>query len=399
MRLIQVTLLLVVLSSTQSCHAACTDWLLHGEPQAYEISWYDVVNWGDYVVFLDGARVVSNSVSPSSELIEVSEVTLSNGQSGYTRLIVSGNHIFATRPGYVSVIEISAGGSMQLVHVLEMEDISIHSAVYKDQYLYLSGIRSTETGWTVVTSVYHQSTYMGDWPYYLRDVILTLHGDFIVATHTSHGIQIIDVENPLNPMVVGSVELDYAAGVVIRDERAAYVAGDGNYVGIIDLTDLLNPRVIDEIPIPWNGMFDVNYRYEMDMFNKEILVANHEGGFLAVSMEDDELNICDTLWDDCSVDDIFMASDRLWLSKDGELSSLPLFNPVELLFPELSIHGRDILLTWDRNGAAEFTIYRSSTPYFDENVERLGSTSQNSWIDLGALRNGNVYYQIRMGLP
>jgi hypothetical protein len=147
-------------------------------------------------------------------------------------------------------------------------------------------------------------------------------------------------------------------------------------------------------------MWDINFIYELAWFNDEIILANRAAGFLSLELDDSNtLSICDTLWDSYEENAVCIISDYLWLQRDGILQSLPLFQPVEFIELKLTIFGNDVVLNWEQNSAAVFTVYRCPEADFQQDVIKLGTTEQLSWVDADALISETCFYRVRMGQP
>jgi len=78
---------------------------------------------------------------------------------------------------------------------------------------------------------------------------LTVSGDYVyVADNSGHGFQIIDVSDPINPSLAGSIDSISCNGADVSGNYA-YLAATNSTVRVIDISDQTNPVQIGSISI------------------------------------------------------------------------------------------------------------------------------------------------------
>ena len=99
-----------------------------------------------------------------------------------------------------------------------------------------------------------------------------------VADYES-GLQVIDISDPSNPAIIGSVDTPgYAYGVAVTGDKA-YVADSGSGLQVIDISDPSNPAIISSVDTP-------GYANGVAITGDKAYVADSESGLQIIDISD-----------------------------------------------------------------------------------------------------------------
>ncbi len=397
-RLYPALALLLLLLDSRPGVTQCTDWESYGEAPAL-FPTADVVHWNDRLITInqEGALVMQ-TIGDEGSLAAEEELSLPFAP---THLILSGDHLIAGAYEHAAVVEL-AEGQLSLRETFGFPETWIESGVVLGQDVVLSGISWTEINWTEVAWVFRNGSLLGSWSSFChRGGLLQNYGDHVLSLNRFCGLQVLELSDPLDPLVLASLDLEYASGMEVQGHLLSYVGADGNVAGVVDLSDILDPVLLDEIPVPWGGQWDVSYFYELAWVGKQLLVAHQWGGLLSLHLSDDaSLALCDTLMNaDIPMQGICRSRDHLWFLQGGELLQLPIVNPSVDLEVDISLQAHEVHLAWPDAGPAEYTVLRSADAEFHGGVDTLGTTTAHSWTDEEALHAARAFYRVLARAP
>jgi hypothetical protein len=84
---------------------------------------------------------------------------------------------------------------------------------------------------------------------------VAVSGTHAYVADGSSGLQVIDIANPQNPQIVGSVNApDAAMGVAVSGTHA-YVAAYGSGLQVIDISDPFSPQVVGSVDTPGDALW------------------------------------------------------------------------------------------------------------------------------------------------
>jgi hypothetical protein len=112
-----------------------------------------------------------------------------------------------------------------------------------------------------------------------RIVDLQIEGEFAYAADVLHGLQVLSLQDPTRPVVVGSVTThDSAEGVCVHD-GLAFVADRYDGLTVVSIADPTAPELVGSIDTPGSAQ-------DVAVFGKIAYVADREGGLRVVSVAD-----------------------------------------------------------------------------------------------------------------
>ncbi len=399
-------LLLFSFLAPSALQAACTDWSAYSSPMEHaEMEGVmALASWQDMLLVADQDQLYLTEVAADGSLLVQASATLPFSPFG---MQVSAN--LACVWGAQSLLAFDLGPqSLEERFSLTISEGWIYQAAWRDPWLYLgthdSGLWWFDTRMLVYdTSEGAEVQLLGDLSFF--GAVAEWQG-YLINSYGS--FQVLDPVDPLAPLLVGEAAYQAAGsvgcGVAISEDRAGVVLDDGYSLALIDLSEPAAPTLLAGSEIEWGGMWDTFNDYRLCLFNNEILLGNLSLGVQSFSPSaNGSLILCGQImepppWTEQS--HIAMAGGRVFhLAEDLVLRSLPLFPPVEALNLRLRASGSGILLEWDENPAAETSIYFCDTSDMENGEEWIGTTSENSWLDEGALARGRGFYRLRYGRP
>lgn len=104
---------------------------------------------------------------------------------------------------------------------------------------------------------------------------VAMAGDYAYVT-SSTGLQVVDISDPTNPLVKGSVELAYPYDVVTNGDGYVYV-GSSKSLKVIDVQDPTNPAVVASLAMP-------DYVFGLCLSGDKLYVANYLAGLAVVDI-------------------------------------------------------------------------------------------------------------------
>jgi hypothetical protein len=267
MRHFAIVLSMLVFFSFHSAFSACTDWMGMDEPLTVESSTRTVKSWGDDLVYIQGGSdLILAEANLDGTLQQIDSISLPYPVNGIS---ICAEHVITHGYEHASLIHLNLTGEMELLFSVESENAAMNSAIWVEPYLIASGY-NPGWGWgsspmTIVFEMIapNQASYLGYWSEpCLKRVRLAMEDGYVMAAGNC-GFQVVNIDNPLDPEILNSVPLDFLMGMEIQDNRVACVGGDGNFVAVIEITNPLQPTLLDVCTTPWGGMWDVGYKFHL----------------------------------------------------------------------------------------------------------------------------------------
>lgn len=141
--------------------------------------------------------------------------------------------------------------------------------------------------------------------YFAKGVTATLDNTKVFIADEREGLKIIDVSNPVNPYIVGSLDTFDANGIVLsNDDKIAYIADGQNGLLIIDVSNLSNPTL--------TGTAATTYaqRVVLSADGNKAYVADVNGGLTIVDISNKTNPYIIGAIDTYSVYDVAVSSDN-----------------------------------------------------------------------------------------
>ena len=82
------------------------------------------------------------------------------------------------------------------------------------------------------------------------DVVLSGTYAYVATIGSQTALQVIDISNPRSPQIVGSVEMPSDASAVAVSETHAYVMTYDDGLQVVDISDPVSPRIVGSIALP-----------------------------------------------------------------------------------------------------------------------------------------------------
>ena len=101
----------------------------------------------------------------------------------------------------------------------------------------------------------------------------------VVCVADSAGLQVVDVADPRNPTIVGSVETPDVAQAVAVSDGVAYVAGHQSGLHVIDVEDPGNPTMVATMDTPGAA-------YDVAVLDDALYVADDTSGLHVIDIND-----------------------------------------------------------------------------------------------------------------
>lgn len=200
----------------------------------------DVVVSGNYAYVADADKglVILNVTYPASPTLIGSYVT--GNYAGYTRIAVSGNHVYGGTYDSLSIIDVSDLTSPQLKSTYATDGNTNNFAVIGDHaYIAGSGLEIVDIS-DPSLPVHVSDYYNGDWVW---DV--SVSGNYAYMTSWS-SLTIADISDPSSPVFAGKYDIEGADEVDVQGNYAYVASGssDSVLVNVLDIADSSAPKLI-----------------------------------------------------------------------------------------------------------------------------------------------------------
>ena len=103
-------------------------------------------------------------------------------------------------------------------------------------------------------------------------------GDYLYAVQGIQGLFVLDVQDPVQPTIIGHVNTLGAASYVYFSNNYAYVVNKGKGLALVDLSDPTNPTIAGQVAMPGAR--------EVDVVGQYAYVANDVAGLTVVDVID-----------------------------------------------------------------------------------------------------------------
>ncbi len=160
-------------------------------------------------------------------------------------------------PGGLKIVDISDQENPFLQGEYSMDLWAIPNNLdIKDNYVYMQDyISSTYKLIALDVSNPDMPQLAGEYPYTAKDIFA---GDSYVYILDDDNLKILDLQDPLNPVLEGSLTLSDNALRICVSDGYAFIAGDGvNTLWIVDVSDCSNPEMITSITTACNYARDI----------------------------------------------------------------------------------------------------------------------------------------------
>ena len=159
-------------------------------------------------------------------------------------------------------------------------DTQLRSGVFVvDSYAYVTGGNSRKGGMQVIDITDPANpNIVGsvDTPGYATDIFVD--GSYAYVTDITSGLQIIDISDPTNPNILGSVDTPGTSRGIYVKNSYAYVADNESGIQIIDISDPANPNIAGstEIQNAYGSEIFVagSYAYIADTYSNSLKVID-----------------------------------------------------------------------------------------------------------------------------
>ena len=230
------------------------------------------------------------------------------------------------------------------------------------------------------------------YPYSSPTFRMVLQNDYIYSSYHFNGlIKIIDVQNPQNPVEVGSINLVGAVYDVDVSGNTLYAANAQFGVAVIDVSNPFAPDTITFIDTPYSAKdcyIDGDTLYIADYHS----VWMYDVSSLEEPVEIGYYGEFENLKTVCAQDGYCYALDIYYLRTFQYLESPGILETPEVT---ISMAGTILTLNWTTvEGAQYYDIYCSDNPYSEiEEMELIG-TINNTTYNMLILNEDMLYFRV-----